>query len=182
MLYLPTGEKTCGNNDVILLSPHYLLAAQLKKFLSKKIWGKFQTFLKANGVFLNSSYVHYQGQLHFSGVWTGISWKGSNFLISWVHSSSLNNSKMNWDKLWQLSFTENLGYLWLFGVGFMEKSLSVFEWQLFEKKCAKHKFLVLVKEVHFLAFQFILEICPTLHGCGVWTTWPTETHGVSLER
>ena len=40
MLYLPTGEKTCGNNDVILLSPHYLLAAQLKKYNFKKIWGK----------------------------------------------------------------------------------------------------------------------------------------------
>ena len=51
----------------------------------------------------------------------------------------------------------------------MEKSLSVFEWELFEKKCAKNKFLVLVKKVHFLAFQFILEKCPTLQGCGVET-------------
>ena len=48
---------------------------------------------------------------------------------------------MDWDKLSLLSFTENLGYLWLFGVGFMEKSLSFFEWQLFEKKvCQKQVF------------------------------------------
>ena len=45
----------------------------------------------------------------------------------------------------------------------MEKYLSVFEGhQLFEKKCAKNKFLILVKKVHFLAFQFTLEIQSTL--------------------
>ena len=65
----------------------------------------------------------------------------------------------------------------------MEKYLSVFEGhQLFEKKWAKNKFLVIVKNVQFLVFQFILEICPTLQGFGVRTTWPTETHGVSLKR
>ena len=89
---------------------------------------------------------------------------------------------MDRDKLALLYFTENLGYLWPFVVGFMEKSLLVFEWQLFEKKCAKNKFLVLVKKVQFLVFQFILEICPTLQGCGAWTTWPTKIQWVSLER
>jgi len=48
----------------------------------------------------------------------------------------------------------------------MEKSLLVFELQLFEKKCAKNKFLVPVKKLQFLVFLFILEICPTLQGCG----------------
>ena len=84
-----------------------------------------------------------QGQLYYSG--PGSLEKGQIFLISWVHSSGVNNFKMDWDKLSLLSFTEKLGYLWLFGVGFMEKSLSVLEWQLFEKKFAKKKFLVLVK-------------------------------------
>ena len=80
-------------------------------------------------------------------LWTGISWKGSTmFLICWVHSSSLNNFRMDWDKLSLLSFIENLEYLWLFEVGLMEKSLWVLEWQLFEKKCAKNKFLVHVKK------------------------------------
>ena len=57
---------------------------------------------------------------------------------------------MDGDKLALLSFTENLGYLWPFGVGFIEKSLSVFERDLFEKKSAKNKFLVLVKRGIFL--------------------------------
>ena len=41
---------------------------------------------------------------------------------------------MDWDILSLLSFTENLELLWLFGVGFKEKSLSVFKLQLFWKK------------------------------------------------
>ena len=76
--------------------------------------------------------------------------KRVNFFISWVHSSSLNNFKMDWDKLSLLSFTENLEYLWLFGVGFMEKSLSVFEGQLFEKKvCQKQVFSACEKGAFF---------------------------------
>ena len=73
-----------------------------------------------------------QGQLYYSGL--GSLKKGQIFLISWVQYSSLNNLKMDGNKLSLLSFTEHLEYLWLFGVGFMEKSLLVFEWQLFEKK------------------------------------------------
>ena len=48
----------------------------------------------------------------------------------------------------------------------MKKSLSVFERELFEKKCARNKFLVLVKKVPFLAFQIFLEKCSPLQGCG----------------
>ena len=72
---------------------------------------------------------------------------------------------MDGDKLALLSFTENLGYLWPFGVGFIEKSLSVFERDLFEKKSAKNKFLVLVKKVYFLAFQIFggnAQLCRTV--------------------
>ena len=70
---------------------------------------------------------------------------------------------MDWDKLALLSFTENLGYLWPFGVGLMEKSLSVFEWELFEKKvCQKQVFSACEKD-HI-------------------STWHTVTHGVSLEK
>ena len=65
--------------------------------------------------------------------------------------------------------TKNLEKFWPFAAGFMEISLSVLELWHFEKKCAKNKFLALVKKVHFLAFQIILEKCPTLQGCGVQT-------------
>ena len=105
-----------------------------------------------------------QGQLYYSGPESLE--KGQFFLITWVHSSSLNYFKMDWDKLSLLSFTKNLGYLWLFGVGFMEKTLSVFEWQLFEKKGARNKFLVLVKKVQFFSVSLYFGKMPNF--AGLW--------------
>ena len=59
---------------------------------------------------------------------------------------------MDLDILVLLIGTENLGNLWPFAVCFIEISLSVFEFEHFEKKFAKNKFLALAKKVHFSAF------------------------------
>ena len=61
--------------------------------------------------------------------------------------------KMDLDKLCLLSFTEDIDYLWHFRDGFMRKTLFVFEWQLFEKKVAKNKFLVLAKKARFFSIS-----------------------------
>ena len=60
-------------------------------------------------------------QFYFPGPWSHEN--RQNFWIRWGHSLSLNISIMDWDKLALLSFTESLGYLWPFGVGFMETIL-----------------------------------------------------------
>ena len=68
-------------------------------------------------------------------LWTGVSWKGSkNFDVEstlqvWI--------SLKWIEINCLSSTENLEYLWLF---IKEKSLLVFEWQLFEKRVPKTSF------------------------------------------
>ena len=45
--------------------------------------------------------------------------------------------------------TKNLENFWPFAASFMEISLSVLELWHFEKKCAKNKFLALVRKVDF---------------------------------
>ena len=67
------------------------------------------------------------------------------------HSLNLNFSIMDEDKLALLTFSKNLGYL-LLGFGFMDFFLSFVEQQLFEKNVPNNKFLVLVENMHFLAF------------------------------
>ena len=76
---------------------------------------------------------------------------------------------MDWNILVILPVTKNLEIFWPFAAGFMEISLSVLELWHFEKKCAKNKFLVLVRKVNFKAFLIFSENCPTLLGCGVQT-------------
>ena len=73
-----------------------------------------------------------QGQLYYSG--PGSFEKGQIFLISWVQSQSLNNFKMDWNKLSLLSFTKNLGHLWLFWNCFHGKNLIGFGMIAFGKK------------------------------------------------
>ena len=55
----------------------------------------------------------------------------------------------DFDILVLLPVTKNLGNFGPFAAGFMEISLSVLELWHFEKKCAKNKFLALVKKVDF---------------------------------
>ena len=73
---------------------------------------------------------------------------------------------MDWDKLSLLSFTENLGYLWLFGVGFMEKSLSVLEWQLFEKKVRPKQVFSACEKGAFFSVSFYFGNMPNF--AGLW--------------
>ena len=54
---------------------------------------------------------------------------------------------MDLDILVLLPVTKNLGNFGSFAAGFMEISLSVLELWHFEKKCAKNKFLALVRKV-----------------------------------
>ena len=56
---------------------------------------------------------------------------------------------MDLDILALPSVIKNLGNLRPFALGFMEISLSVLELWHFEKKCAKNKFLALLKKVDF---------------------------------
>ena len=73
---------------------------------------------------------------------------------------------MDTDRLALLSFTGNLGYLWPFGVGFMKKSLSVFERELFEKKvCQKQVFSACEKGSFLSLSDFFGKM---LNFAGLW--------------
>ena len=77
---------------------------------------------------------------------------------------------------------ENLGNLWPFAVGFMEKSLYVIEWEHFEKKYAHNRFSALVKKVNFSAFWMFTVKWSTLLACGALTNRSIQTHEVSMGR
>ena len=89
---------------------------------------------------------------------------------------------MDLDILALLFVIKIFGNLLQCAFGFMEISFSVFELLHFEKKFAKNRFLALVKKVLISAFFNFSENFLTLLGCGVQTTYPTETNGVSMER
>ena len=80
---------------------------------------------------------------------------------------------MDYDTLALLSFTENLGYLWPFAIGFMKKSWSVFEWQHFEKSVPKKSFHRLGKRCIFQCFGFIRKNSQL---CRVVVSKPLDLH------
>ena len=97
-------------------------------------------------------------------------------IITDVRFSNFNNSELVKGINELLSYSKNLVFWASYGFGFMSKSQFVFEWQPFEKKLPKSWDSVLSETGPFPTFFSILNICLTLKGCSIQTTYLTVNY------